>query len=321
MMKSVELFFAFDDGYAPLAAVTMLSVKENRDRRRNYNLHILHTGLGERTVARLSSQLSEQGFELYFHDISWAALELCNLFHTRDYYSKSTYYRMFIPRLFPDIDKGLYIDCDTVVTTDIAELYDVELGNCLVGAVPDGAVAAVPEFRDYVSMRLGIPYNHYFNAGVLLMNLSLMRKVGLENSFRELISRVKFDVAQDQDYLNVICRGAVLELDEGWNRMPVRPEEACERIKLIHFNLDQKPWHRRDVLFSDEFWRYARRSPLRSSIEKDRRSYSESDLLRDAAATERLIMTAHAEAHDASENARIARIIDRVLGERMEAAI
>lgn len=33
----------------------------------------------------------------------------------RDYYSKTTYFRLFIAEMFPEIDKAIYIDSDTVV--------------------------------------------------------------------------------------------------------------------------------------------------------------------------------------------------------------
>ena len=32
----------------------------------------------------------------------------------RDYYSKTTYFRLFIAEMFPEIDKAIYIDSDTL---------------------------------------------------------------------------------------------------------------------------------------------------------------------------------------------------------------
>ena len=42
----------------------------------------------------------------------------------RDYYSKTTYFRLFIAEMFPEIDKAIYIDSDTVVLGDIAQEPD-----------------------------------------------------------------------------------------------------------------------------------------------------------------------------------------------------
>ena len=40
----------------------------------------------------------------------------------RDYYSSATYFRFFISELFPEYDKALYLDCDIVLTADVADL-------------------------------------------------------------------------------------------------------------------------------------------------------------------------------------------------------
>ena len=52
----------------------------------------------------------------------------------REYYSKTTYVRLFIAEMFPEIDKAIYIDSDTVVLGDIAQLYAYDLGDAYVGA-------------------------------------------------------------------------------------------------------------------------------------------------------------------------------------------
>ena len=39
--------------------------------------------------------------------------------YIRDYYSKTTYFRLFIPEIFPQLDKAIYLDSDLVVMTDM----------------------------------------------------------------------------------------------------------------------------------------------------------------------------------------------------------
>ncbi len=316
---TVELFFSCDEAYAPLAAVTMLSLKENRSPSRDYNLHILHTGIGLTTISRLTRELSEDGFKLYFHDISRAAAEMSELLHTRDYYSKCTYYRLFIPRLFPDVKKAIYLDCDLVVRGDVSELFDVELDGKLVAAVPDGAVAKTAEFREYVVQRVGISPERYFNAGVLVMNLERMRNIGFEDMFRKLISAVKFDVAQDQDYLNAICKDEVIYIDGSWNRMALCPKEEGERVNIIHFNLDRKPWQTDGVPFEEDFLEYANRSAWKSRIDQIRLSYSRDDRRMAVEATKKLILTARTEALDFEECARIKEKINAITYKHCEA--
>ena len=57
-METVNLFFSCDDNYVPFLAVTLGSLKENRNPSRRYALRILHTGLNPEYVNRLTESLS-----------------------------------------------------------------------------------------------------------------------------------------------------------------------------------------------------------------------------------------------------------------------
>ena len=89
------------------------------------------------------------------------------------------------------------------------------------------------------------------------MNLKELRAFGFKNKFLNLLTSVKFDIAQDQDYLNALCQGRVKLIDDRWNFMPLENTVKDENIKLIHFNLDYKPWQRDGILYSDLFWKHA----------------------------------------------------------------
>lgn len=44
-----------------------------------------------------------------------------------NFFMMSIFYRLFIPELFPQYDKAIYSDSDTIVVDDIAKLYNTEL--------------------------------------------------------------------------------------------------------------------------------------------------------------------------------------------------
>ena len=51
--------------------------------------------------------------------------------------SKETYARILIPELLPDFERLLYLDCDTIIEGSIVQLWKIDLGDALVGMVPD----------------------------------------------------------------------------------------------------------------------------------------------------------------------------------------
>lgn len=312
MNDTINLFFSCDDGYVPFLSVTLASLKENRDPARRYCVRILHTGLRQDYMERLIACFDAEDFPLSFIDIRDRVEQFSRQLHTRDYYSQSTYYRLFIPEMFPELDKGLYLDSDLVVRGDISQLYDTDLGDNLVGAVTDSFVNSVPELREYACCRLNLDQPElYFNAGILLMNLKAMRDFGFQQVFLNLLGTVKFQVAQDQDYLNAICRGRVTYLNPEWNAMP--RGVPIREPKLIHYNVDSKPWHLDNVRYGDYFWDYACRSPFIREIRQIRSGYSRAEAAKSVEETVNLIALATGQARNAEENRRIHADIARVV--------
>ena len=310
-MKDINLFFACDDAYLPFLAVTLTSVKENRDPARRYAVRVLHTGLSGENIRRVSA-MAEAGFSVGFCDISGKMAAFAEKFHTRDYYSASTYYRLFIPELFPELDKALYLDSDLVVRGDISRLYDTDLGSNLVGAVPDGIINTVRELGLYAVNRLDLPApERYFNAGVLLMNLAEMRRCRFAENFLALLEAVTFRVAQDQDYLNVLCRDRVTYLGYEWNTMPTGVR--ADSPQLIHYNLDGKPWQRDDVAFGETFWDYAARSGFFGELQTIRRGCSAEQAALGARQTREVIALGYRQAMDEGENRRLHQTYRRVV--------
>ena len=314
--SKVNLFFACDDNYIPFLAVTLQSIIKYISQEEFYNVVVLHANnISESNQERILVKFSRPNFEIRFHNIASDVERLAERLHTRDYYSKATYYRMFIPNLYPELNKALYLDCDIVLLDDVAKLYHTELGENLVGAVHDGAVETVKEFQHYVINTIGVDSQEdYFNAGVLLMNVKKMREIDFESKFFSLLSQVKFDVAQDQDYLNAICCNQVKKLDYAWDVMPFEnlKRDLCD-IKLIHYNLSFKPWHKDGVLYEDIFWDYAKDVEFYDDIQNIKRCYPQELIELAEKQTVNLIINAKAQADDYERNNEIKRIIREIM--------
>jgi len=206
----------------------------------------------------------------------------------RDYYTASIYFRLFIPSLFPQYHKVIYLDADIAVNADLSGLYRVPLGNRLVAAASDEVIASCKDFQRYAEEGLGIPYRRYFNSGVLVMNLDQFRIQKIEEKFIHLLTTHRFEtVCPDQDYLNILCRDRVLYLDQGWNKMSVN-EDYNGIPMLVHYNMFYKPWLYRKISYGDLFWHYAARTPYHSRLCEILRSFGWQGKLKHAIAKRRL---------------------------------
>ncbi|MBE6582939.1 MAG: MarR family transcriptional regulator [Ruminococcaceae bacterium] len=255
----IPIFFSTDDNYISFLDVAITSLIENASKEYNYKLIVLNTGLDPANVEKVMKN-AQPGFEIEFVDIAEQLADIKAKLKDVYHFSIVTYYRLFIASLFPQYDKALYLDSDLVVTGDISELYNTELGENILGACPEEFVQNTPEFRLYAKVALGVNPDTYVNAGVLVMNLAQFRKNKIEKKFIKLITKYDFDLLDpDQAYLNYLCQGKILVLPNGWNKEPF-PVECEGKKNIVHYALYKKPWQYDDTPDGEYFWEYAKRS-------------------------------------------------------------
>ncbi|MBO5240178.1 MAG: glycosyltransferase family 8 protein [Clostridia bacterium] len=289
----VPVFYAADENYLPFLGVALASLKANASKERIYRIHVLTSGKLHENAKKIK-EMQTENIRVSFHDVSERIEEIINVLHCRDYYTPAIFYRLFIPDLFPQYDKAIYLDCDTVLCADIAQLYDIDIKENLIGAVADQAVADVVAFREYTKNALGISAEKYFNSGVITLNLKKLREMNFFQAFFSVLSSYAFIVAPDQDCLNLICKNKVHYYSKAWNAMPIGGKRI--KPKLVHYNLSLKPWHYDDVLYEEYFWEYAKQTPFLETIEKKKSAFTPEMAERDRVGGERLIALAQAEA-------------------------
>ena len=296
-IEQIPVFFAVDDIYVPFLGIALQSLIDHSSENYCYMIKILHTSINDANKAKIE-KMQKDNIQIEFVDLNYYIERISDKLYTRDYYTKATYFRLFVPDLYPQFDKALYLDSDIIIREDVANLYNVELGRNLVAGVPDGVVQTVDIFKDYVEKVVGvIDYNNYFNAGILVMNLKELRRFRFQEKFLYLLVTVKFAVAQDQDYLNRLCKGRAKIVDKTWNVMPRKELEiAPEDTKIIHYNLADKPWHFDNILYEEFFWECAKKTEFYNDILKIKQSYTDEQRKDDMDKGANLIMLAKKEA-------------------------
>ena len=289
-LGEIPIFFAIDDQYIPFLAVALKSLIENANKDYKYLIKVLHTNVQEDHMKQIK-KYEDENVSIEFVNLSYYIERIQDKLYTRDYYTNTTYFRLFLPELYPQYDKVLYLDSDIIVLGDISELYNTDMGTNLVAAAPDDIIQYNKVFQDYAELVVGVEkYQNYFNAGVLLMNLDELRKFNFQEKFLYLLGTVKFSVAQDQDYLNRLCKGKVTLISHDWDVMPyVNDETKPEDIRLIHYNFAYKPWHFEDVTYNEYFWKYAQKTEFYDEIMKIRDSYTEEEKFKDREAEKQLV--------------------------------
>ena len=254
----IHIFYACDDDFVKYTLVSISSLIKNADKYRKYCIHILNTGICDKMRNEIK-KYADDTFEITFDDVTKHLSTITSRLPLRDYYSKTTYYRLFIAEMFPEYDKVIYLDSDTIIAGDISKLYDVELGDYYVGAVKEEVMVQEDVYGTYAEKVVGIDRNRFFNAGMLLINCEQFRQNKVLDRFVELLYEYNFIVTQDEDYLNLICKDKVKWLGREWNTEVFGKIELKQsEINIFHYIMVSKPWHYENCRYADVFWKYAK---------------------------------------------------------------
>lgn len=276
--KIIPIVFATDDIYVPILSVALRSILDNASKDNCYKIYILNTELSAESFEKIN-EFNCDIMEIKYVNVA-ERMDKINKdkIHLRDYYTKAIYYRIFIPDLFPQYDKILYLDCDIVLLEDVANLYNQDVGDNVFIAVHEETMTVMNIFGEYSEKFLGVERKNYFNSGLLLINTKKYIEEKIEEKFIELMHAHKFEVAPDQDYLNFLCKDKIKYAEIGWNKTPF-PEEVNpfdeNEIKLVHYKLNFKPWHYYGIRYEKYFWQYARKTPYYEFLLKMRDKFTD----------------------------------------------
>ncbi|NCC64442.1 MAG: DUF4422 domain-containing protein [Spirochaetia bacterium] len=278
---AVVVVFASNEKFAPALGVCIQSMLEHIKSEHFYDVLVLESNLSEDSKGRLVKMCSQyQQVSLRFFNptgmLSGRKLQK----NATDHISMETYYRFLIADIFPSCEKVLYLDCDTVILSDVADLFATDLGDSVLGAALDPEIpgqlksddtSLASYFKEVLQMDVSDPY---LQAGVLLLNLVRMRSLHSVDEWLGIAGSRTYRY-NDQDILNKECKGHLHLLDLSWNvvvdcnhrRLPIIMQgphqvsqaylEARKHPKLIHYAGFEKPWDAPTSDFAYEFWFYA----------------------------------------------------------------
>ncbi len=292
---NIPIFYACDERFLKFTIVSIHSLIQNASRDYTYTIHILHSDISKEAQHQTDC-LENDHVKIVYADVTERLKDINSNLPLRDYYSKTTYFRLFIANMYPELKKAIYIDSDTIVQGDISELYNTDPGDRWLGACHEQAMVQIDHYGTYVERVVGVSRHNYFNAGVLLINCEKFREVELLKRFLEKLEEYDFVVTQDEDYLNLICKDHILWLDQRWNtEVYCAFDYPIEEAKILHYIMVSKPWHYKDCTGGDIFWKYAAETNVYEELVKVLNDYTDEERARDEQVMDNLLELAKQE--------------------------
>lgn len=281
--KSINVCFASDDKYAPYLAVAIQSIQANNKSNSNYDICVLDNNISLANKKKILS-LSQDNFSIRFIDINPFLEDIdINIFSLNAHFTIATYFRFFIPQIFKNYEKIIYLDCDIAVLHDLAELFNLNLSGKALAAVLDTEMqreAFIGE-DDYLCQILNMKHpEKYIQAGVLVLDIDKLQKMDFTNKCLQRLQKIKNPKYLDQCVLNSLFDGDIAILAPNWNvewHIPyfvkdldrqLGEEDYATYIQsrqspyILHYCGAVKPWLKNKLEFADIWWVYARQTPF-----------------------------------------------------------
>ncbi len=227
-MESIEMniVYASDENYFPYVYVSIKTLLENNRKIDKLQIHYIY-----QNVSICNLQFLKELGEIYDRTINLIEYRMPSEYERMPSCgkSKTTYAKFLFGSIFPDKMRVLYIDPDTLVFEGIEELFQINMGECVIG----GVLENLPKYhRDVCGLS---DDQYYINGGIVLMNLDLWRKMDYERMALQMIATTDQKRNHDQGIINDLCKGRVMVLPPKYNALAELFELKYEKKIVLRY--------------------------------------------------------------------------------------
>ena len=242
--------FAGDYAYIRQIETAMKSLCRHNS---HLKIYLLNQDIPQEWFSQIRIYLQEMGGDLIDCKLIGSQYKM-NWSNKLPHINHMTFARYFIPDFVTE-DKVLYLDSDLIVTGDLTDLFELDLGENYLGAA-----------RSCFGAGVG------FNAGVLLINNKKWRSENIRQKLIELTEKEHENVKEgDQSILNMLFKDQYSLLDDKYNFQIGFDAGAAEKNhtfifeipltplpKILHYISPDKPWKQFSVgRLREEWWKYS----------------------------------------------------------------
>ena len=192
--NEILISMALDNNGIDITLVSMTSALENNDKKNNILVYymLLSHDFNVSKIEILESLKNHYEVKINYYIIP-------NIFNSLRKWRKTytVYYKLFIPLMFPEFERIIFLDGDTFIFKDILEMYRLPFNN--------NYVLGYPFHTPWLVDPLGIHSIYYINGGILMINIKEIRRNNADIKLLEYtINKNKKVKYLEQDTINYI---------------------------------------------------------------------------------------------------------------------
>ncbi len=220
----LNILYFFNEKYVPYAGVSIVSLLENNKTVNKITIYMLGEGVSEESQQKLTEQIRKYGRNAVYIDAE-AYIEKMKASGINEY--RGAYapnlklvVSWFVPE---DVERILYLDCDTIVMRNLEVLNAFDLHHKPIGMCKD---SMCKEHK----MEIGFSEKDaYYNSGVILYDMNTWRKQKCTEQMVEHLRNVRCHyMAPDQDMINIVMKDNIEDMGPAYNLQPMHSVYSYE---------------------------------------------------------------------------------------------
>lgn len=232
---TVHIGYGIDENFVMPMGVSCISILENNPRL-FFAFHVLiedMTPQSQEKLRLISNTYSNCLFIIHLMDLS-----IIQGVYTAKW-GKAAYMRAFLGQVLEEnIERILYLDGDVLCIHSLNQLIEKPFHDQTVMVVEDTPRTAIKQCKKF-------HLQHYFNSGVLYINLIQWRKNKIAEKFLDACFKYGTKLHYpDQDALNIILKDQKIMIERAYDFIPIdRSKESVPPDTVFIHYTGGKPWY------------------------------------------------------------------------------
>ncbi len=277
--RNIYIVFNTDRNYKEYTKVAIASAIINKKERSKYKINVLCVDLSE-DERKEFEEFSDKNVTVKTVPLELSSIERIENYEMEHYVSRADLFKFFIPELFPKINKILYIDSDTLILSDLSDLYNTNISKYPLAAVKKPDYFAY--LKDTEDGKTQVKKVYSYNCGVILFNAKFFRDNKITKNLINSKNNYKIRTLQTQANFNMVIKIKQIKLLSPIYNTYARLQnsdfetyefkkiykpflddinsmnELRKKAVIVHFAGPNKPWKNDNIYFGKVWWAYAK---------------------------------------------------------------
>lgn len=222
----MNVLYTCDNNYVWLMGISVISLFENNKDIHDLTVYLLGEDISKENKKVLHELGKKYDRKIKIIDIPY--LDIPNSL-VSGRWPLSAFTRLFSADFLPgEIEKILYLDCDTIINGSISELDKVDVSGKVFLGVKD---CIGKKYKENIGLKSN---DVYINAGVLLINFKLLRKIDVSEKIDQYLQKFLHRINYaDQDILNGTFKQEIGTLNPKYDVMTIETVYSYNDIKVL----------------------------------------------------------------------------------------